>query len=113
MVTEKIWWIKPLPGSWQSTAEKAVYILEKKVIFLNISQAIFGRPINKFFFGFLTLFSINPESATGNNFYSDFMFIWGARNMHAYACMRVQANVHFCRTETSWDIAGLHWGSTL
>lgn len=50
MVIEKIWWIRPLPGSWQNTVEKAVYTLEKEVILLNTSQAFFERPINKIIF---------------------------------------------------------------
>ena len=40
----------PLTGSWQNTAEKAVYPLEKKVTLLNISLVFFERPIKKIIF---------------------------------------------------------------
>lgn len=104
MSSEKIWWIKPLPGNWQNTAEKRSLHFGKET---DTSQHF---PTIFFLRGLLTkLFLISPNSVTGNNCCSDFTFI---RGQCVHVCVSTCAHMHFCRTETSWSTAGAHLGAS-
>lgn len=94
----------------------AVYTLERNVIFLNVSQTTFKRPINKI------RFSIRSESVTGNNCCSDFMFICGYRG---YICALLQNKnvlrhsrsalgflLLFYHISFTWCSDPAFWGST-
>lgn len=94
----------------------AVYTLERNVIFLNVSQTTFKRPINKI------RFSIRSESVTGNNCCSDFMFICGYRG---YICAFLQNKnvlrhsrsalgflLLFYHISFTWCSDPAFWGST-